>query len=86
MSSLMKRKVLFLLIALLASGCATAKPFLKDVSPQERIQDQANCQNQAEMVQIASFEYRGTFMEGADIKNKQNKVFSNCMIGKGYHR
>lgn len=47
-------------------------------------QDDAKCQNQSAMIQVADWEYRGTFAEGANIQMKQNKAYQNCMIGKGY--
>ncbi|MCX2816779.1 hypothetical protein [Pseudomonas sp. DCB_Q] len=48
------------------------------------MQDDAKCQNQAAMIQVADWEYRGTFAEGANIQMKQNKAYQNCMVGKGY--
>lgn len=48
------------------------------------MQDDARCQNQAAMIQVADWEYRGTFAEGANIQIKQQKAYQNCMVGKGY--
>lgn len=74
-----------LAVAMLA-GCTTpqyrmAKPGASD---EMVMQDDAKCQNTAAQVQFADFEYRGTFMEGANIQMKQQKVYQNCMISKGY--
>lgn len=48
------------------------------------MQDDARCQNQSAMIQVADWEYRGTFAEGANIQIKQRKAYQNCMVGKGY--
>lgn len=72
--------------------CATdswcAQPHYKMVKPgasdESVMQDDAKCQNQAAMIQVADWEYRGTFAEGANIQMKQNKAYQNCMVGKGY--
>lgn len=48
--------------------------------------DNAACQNQAQMIQVADWEYKGTFMEGANIQIKRNRAFENCLISKGYTR
>ncbi|WP_409307822.1 hypothetical protein [Pseudomonas putida] len=72
--------------ALLIAGCA--QPQYKMVKPgaseEVVMQDDAKCQNQAAMIQVADWEYRGTFAEGANIQMKQNKAYQNCMVGKGY--
>ncbi|MFT0518811.1 MULTISPECIES: hypothetical protein [Pseudomonas] len=72
-------------MALLA-GCTT--PQYKMVKPgasdEMVIQDDAKCQNQSAMIQVADWEYRGTIAEGANIQLKQQKAYQNCMIGKGY--
>jgi len=72
-------------VALLA-GCTTPRyEMVKPGASQETItQEDAKCQNAAAQVQFADFEYRGTFMEGANIQMKQQKAYQNCMIGKGY--
>lgn len=71
---------------LLMAGCA--QPQYKMVKPgasdESVMQDDAKCQNQAAMIQVADWEYRGTFAEGANIQMKQNKAYQNCMVGKGY--
>ncbi|MFY1663736.1 hypothetical protein [Pseudomonas sp. Pseu.R1] len=73
-------------LAVLA-GCA-AQPQYKmmksGVSAQETAQDEAQCQMQAEYVQAADWEYRGTIMEGVNIKQKQQKTYGLCMNSKGY--
>lgn len=81
----MRTSILFLIAIVLAAGCAHARrPLIKDVSPAERSQDEAGCRAQSTAIQQAPFEYRGTFMEGAAIKGEQQKVFSNCMLARGY--
>jgi hypothetical protein len=35
---------------------------------------------------MADWEYRGTIMEGANIKSKQQQVYLACMAAKGYDR
>lgn len=71
---------------LLMVGCA--QPQYKMVKPgaseEVVMQDDAKCQNQAAMIQVADWEYRGTFAEGANIQMKQSKAYQNCMVGKGY--
>jgi hypothetical protein len=71
----------------LLTGCA-AQPQYKmmksGVSAQEVAQDDAYCQMQAGNVQAADWEYRGTIMEGANIKMKQQNTFRLCMGSKGY--
>lgn len=73
-------------VVLLMAGCA--QPQYKMVKPgaseEVVMQDDAKCQNQAAMIQVADWEYRGTFAEGANIQMKQNKAYQNCMVGKGY--
>jgi len=70
----------------LMAGCA--QPQYKMVKPgasdEAVMQDDAKCQNQSAMIQVADWEYRGTFAEGANIQIKQQKAYQNCMIGKGY--
>jgi hypothetical protein len=39
---------------------------------------------QASYVQVADYEYRGTFMEGVNIKQKQQQTYGLCMSSKGY--
>lgn len=77
---------LIALVALIVSGCATQPQYrlTKNVSQQELQQDNAACQNQAQLIQISDWAYKGTFMEGANIQMKQNAAFENCLISKGY--
>lgn len=84
----MPRKFLSVFVIVLAVGCAMApqSQLVKNVSQQEIQQDNAACQNQAQLIQISDWEYKGTFMEGANIKMKQNRAFENCLISKGYVR
>lgn len=83
-------RLLLLLVAsamALVAGCAAQpqyKMMKKGVTSQEVAQDDAQCQMQASNVQIADYEYRGTFMEGANIKMKQQKTYGLCMSSKGY--
>lgn len=72
----------------IVGGCATGPQYqlVKNVSQQEIQQDNAACQNQAQLIQVSDWEYKGTFMEGANIKMKQNRAFENCLISKGYVR
>lgn len=72
---------------LLVAGCAGQpqyKMVKSGVSSQEVAQDDAYCQMQAGSVQAADWEYRGTIMEGANIKMKQQNTFKLCMSSKGY--
>lgn len=75
-------------IVALISGCATQPSYtlVKNVSQQEVVQDNAACQNQAQLIQVSDWAYKGTFMEGANIQMKQNAAFENCLISKGYVR
>jgi hypothetical protein len=67
-------------------ACATGPKYklVKNVSEQEVQQDNAACQNQAQMIQVADWEFKGTFMEGANIQMKRNRAFENCLVSKGY--
>lgn len=86
---MLKGRWLALLVAgavVLMAGCSTAqyrmvKPGASDDTV---MQDDAKCQNQSAMIQVADWEYRGTIAEGANIQLKQQKAYQNCMIGKGY--
>jgi len=87
----MKKKYLLLAVSMLVlAGCATpahqAQPALfKDVSQQEVQQDNAYCMMQAQQINTADYAYRGTFMEGANIKMKQHEQMRLCLLSKGYH-
>lgn len=73
--------------ALVLGGCAAQpqyKMVKRGVTQQEVSQDDAHCQMQANYVQAADYEYRGTFMEGVNIKHKQQKTYQLCMSSKGY--
>jgi len=80
------RFVFFLAIAVVVAACATNPKYrlVKNVSEQEVQQDNAACQNQAQMIQMADWEFKGTFMEGANIQMKRNRAFENCLVSKGY--
>lgn len=71
---------------LVIAGCA--QPQYRMVKPGASdgvvMQDDAQCQNQSAMIQVADWEYRGTFAEGANIQIKQQKAYQNCMVAKGY--
>lgn len=71
---------------LLLSGCAQQqyKMAKAGITQETATADDRKCQNQAMQVQFADFEYRGTFMEGANIKMNQQKMYNNCMLAKGY--
>jgi len=86
---MLKGRSLALLVTgavILVAGCTT--PQYKMVKPgaseETVMQDDAKCQNQSAMIQVADWEYRGTIAEGANIQLKQQKAYQNCMIGKGY--
>jgi hypothetical protein len=72
------------LLSLLVASAMAYKMMKKGATAQEVAQDDAQCQMQASNVQIADYEYRGTFMEGANIKMKQQKTYGLCMSSKGY--
>lgn len=75
------------LTAISLAACAPNRIMLKKegVSEQEARQDNAACENQSQMIQVADFAYQGSFMEGANIKQKQNAAMKNCLISKGYN-
>lgn len=56
----------------------------KRPTSQERYQDNAQCQMQANYVQVADCEYHGTFMEGVNINQKQQQTYQLCISSKGY--
>lgn len=85
----MNLKLIFLALSvLIIGGCASQPQYklTKNVSSQEVQMDNAACQNQAQMIQVADWEFKGTFMEGANIQIKRNRAFENCLISKGYTR
>jgi len=58
-------------------------------APSEMTLDQAQqyqyeCQNQSMMIDTPDYEYRGTFMAGANIQSKQRMVYDNCLRSKGF--
>lgn len=81
-----KRYFWLLVLFVMLQGCATGPKYklVKNVTDQELQQDNAACQNQAQMIQIADWEFKGTFMEGANIQIKRNRAFENCLVAKGY--
>lgn len=83
----MKNVVIIAILAALV-GCAAPLPHTvhKDgVSQEEAEQDFAYCQMQANQITTADYAYRGTFMEGANIKMKQQEQLKLCAASKGYH-
>jgi len=85
-----KGKLQGLLVAgavVLLGGCAAQGhlEFSKaDITQQGFTQDKAACQVESQYVQVADYAYRGTFMEGVNIQQKQNQTFVLCMTSKGY--
>lgn len=75
------------LAVMMLAGCAQQqyKMVKAGITQETATADDLKCQNQAMTIQIADWEYRGTIAEGANIKLKQQKVYNNCMIAKGYH-
>lgn len=81
------KKFIALALVLGLTACAAPKHYLiKDVPEEQRIRDDAKCQNEAMKIDTADYEYRGTFMEGANIQSKQARAYDNCMIAEGYDR
>lgn len=83
----MRAVLLLVITSIVVGGCATSQPqrmLRKNVPESEVQQDKAACQAQAMAVNTADWEYRGTFMEGVNIQQKQNKILELCMIAKGY--
>lgn len=83
-----KTKLCALFVVLVSAGCAVQPKYklVKSVSEDQLRQDNAACQNQAQMIQMSDWEFKGTFMEGANIQMKRNRAFENCLISKGYIR
>lgn len=71
---------------LMVAGCAQQQYRMvkSGVSSQDAAQDDAYCRMQANSVQTSDYEYRGTFMEGANILHKQKEAYGLCMVSKGY--
>lgn len=82
----MKGRLLVVAAVVLLAGCEGPRyTMIKDgASDQTVVQDDARCQNQAQLIQASDWEYRGTFMEGANIIHKQRAAYRNCMISEGY--
>ncbi|MDH4656015.1 hypothetical protein E8E75_24000 [Pseudomonas sp. BN606] len=74
-------------VVTLLAGCA-GQPQYQMVKPsatqEEVVQDDAHCRMLSSNVQVADYEYRGTFMEGANILHKQNQTYQLCMTSRGY--
>ncbi len=69
------------------TGCAAQPQYQMvktGVTQDERVQDNAHCQMQANYIQVADWEYQGTFMEGANIQQKRQQTYTYCMTSKGY--
>lgn len=68
------------------AGCATSPQYklVKNAPPHQIDQDNAFCRSQADLIQTPELAYRGTFMEGASIVNRQQIAFENCLISRGY--
>lgn len=73
-------------VVVLVAGCAQQQYRMvkNGVSEQEVTQDDAYCKMQAGNVTTADYEYRGSFMEGANILHKQKQAYGLCMVSKGY--
>lgn len=74
-------------ITLLMAGCAAQPQYQmvkKGGTQDDRVQDNAYCQMQANYIQVADWEYQGTFMEGANIQQKRQQTYTYCMTSKGY--
>lgn len=85
----MKGRLQSLVVAgavLLLAGCTTPQYQMvkKGATPEERAQDDAHCKMQANYLQVADWEYQGTFMEGANIQQKRQQTYGLCMSSKGY--
>ncbi len=72
------------------AGCATqgpARPALfppGDISAEQAQRYQYECKNQAMLVDAPDYKYKGTFMEGVSIEQKQAAVYDNCLRSKGF--
>lgn len=79
-----------LCISLTVAGCSTqgpARPSLfppGDVSAEQAQRYEYECKNQAMMVDTPDYKYKGTFMEGVSIEQKQAAVYDNCLRSKGF--
>ncbi|WP_371229065.1 hypothetical protein ACAW63_22670 [Pseudomonas sp. QE6] len=74
-------------VVVLFSGCAAQPQYQmmkSGVTSAERTQDDAYCRMMANNVQEADYAYRGSFLEGVNIKNKQDEAYKLCMTSKGY--
>lgn len=73
-------------LVMVVAGCAQQQYRMvkNGVSSQDAAQDDAYCRMQAKSVQTSDYEYRGTFMEGANILHKQKEAYGLCMVSKGY--
>lgn len=76
-----------ILTALIFAACASPKKLLRKPGATQADIDQDNsaCQLEAMKITTADWEYRGTFMEGANIQAKQNKAMELCLRSKGYN-
>lgn len=72
------------------AGCATQGPSRPalfppgDVTAEQAQRYQYECKNQAMMVDTPDYKYKGTFMAGVSIEQKQAAVYDNCLRSKGF--
>lgn len=74
-------------VAVLMIGCAGKPQYRADkpgATREDFTKDDAKCQVQSSGVQIADWEYQGTFMEGANIQMKRQNIYNLCMTSEGY--
>ena len=83
----MKGRILVVGMIALLAGCAGQPQWRADkpgTTREEFTRDDAKCQVQSSGIQVADWEYQGSFMEGANIQMKRQKVYNLCMVGEGY--
>ena len=56
----------------------------KDATIEIKQQDIAYCASEKFKINTPDWEYSGTFMAGANIRQKQNKYYELCLKGKGW--
>lgn len=85
---MIKAAIIVFLTVVVMSGCVTQPKYnlVKNAPPHQIDQDNAYCRSQADLIQTPEWAYRGTFMEGASIVQRQNAAFENCLISKGFTR
>ena len=80
------------MVAFVLQGCGgmlneyktEQRPLFKDATQEIKQQDVAYCTSEKMKINTPDYEYSGTFLAGANIKQKQGKYYELCLKGRGW--